>query len=106
MFNSKGNIVGDLSPFPPARKNRLKPSLSEKDLLSAIDRSDRQEHEIRTRVANTLIIDDKKTERSVSLSPEIHRSQKNCAPEVSLGHIVRVAVKDHDHCNYVSLLVG
>lgn len=109
VFNSKGNIVGDSSPSPPIQRssrNRLVPSLSEKDILSAIDGPDENE---RTHMANTLVIniDDKKIERSMSASPEMHgRDRQNSAPEISpTGHIVRVAAVNHDHCNYVSLMV-
>ena len=111
VFNTKGNIVGDSSPSPPVQRssrNRLVSSLSEKDLLSTIDGPEENE---RTHVANTLVvtINDKKIERSTSASPEMHghsRDRKNSAPEVSsVGHIVRVAAANLDHCNYVSLLV-
>ena len=110
VFNTKGNIVGDSSPSPPVQRssrNRLVPLLSEKD-LSTIDGPEESE---RTHVANTLVvtINDKKIERSTSASPEMHghgRDRKNSAPEVSsVGHIVRVAAANLDHCNYVSLLV-
>ena len=106
VFNSKGNIVGDLSSSLPATKSRLKPSLSEKDLLSAINGKGRPNDDIGTHIASTLVIDDRKTERSVSLSPKICRNRKSSAPDVSFAHIIRIIATDDDHCNYKSLMVG
>ena len=58
-------------------------------------------------MTNTLDInDDKKMERSMSSSPEIGRDRKHSAPEIPLGHIVRVTTTEHDHCNYKCLLVN
>jgi hypothetical protein len=104
--------VGDSSPSPPivqrlSRNNKLAPSLSERDILSTIDGPDEND---RTHISNTLVItvdDDKKMERSMSASPEMRgRDRNNSAPEISpMGHVVRVATVNHDHCNYVSLLV-
>lgn len=109
VFNSKGNLVGDLSPSPPVhrlRKHRLTPSLSEKDLLCAIDGRDMSKDGERTHIANTIVLDDKQAVRAVSLSPEMSRNRKLSAPEIPLGHIVRVTMAEHDHCNYKSLLVS
>ena len=112
VFNTKGNIVSDSSPSPSIQRSsrsnsKLAPSLSERDILSSIDGPDENE---RTHIANTLVItvdDDKKIERSLSASPEMcGRDRKHSAPEISpMGHVVRVAAVNHDHCNYVSLLV-
>ncbi len=112
VFNTKGNIVGDSSPSPPivqrlSRNNKLAPLLSERDILSTIDGPDEND---RTHISNTLVItvdDEKKMERSMSASPEMRgRDRNNSAPEISpMGHVVRVATVNHDHCNYVSLLV-
>lgn len=109
VFNSKGNIVSDLSPSPPlqrATRSRLTPSLSEKNLLSTIDGRERRGDEICTHITNTLVIEDPRKERALSLSPERTRSRKLSAPEIPLGHVIRVSFTNHDHCNYVSLLVS
>ena len=111
VFNTKGNIVGDSSPPSPPQqpsRNRLVPSLSERELSSTIDGPEDNDR-THNMAPNTLVIctDDKKFERSTSASPEFGRDRKSHSPETSSpsGHVVRVAAVNHDHCNYISLLV-
>ena len=109
VFNSKGNIVSDLS--PPMHRSTRKCSLSDRDILSTINRDGVSETDGETRtthVTNTLDINDTKIERSMSSSPEMvrGRDRNNSAPEISLGHIVRIATAEHDHCNYKCVLVS
>ena len=108
VFNSKGNIVSDLSPSPTihrATQNRLTPSLSERDIPSAIEGKSGPDDETGTHMENTLVVHNRKMERSLSLSPEIGRCRKSSAPEISVGHIIRIATTEHGHYNYKSLLV-